>query len=423
MTTRIVSSSDSNSQLNRRRFLGLTSGLSAGALLACAGRAWPQDQAAGRKIRMGVVGGGFGASFQWHEHPNCIVTGVTDLRPERRERLRETYHCDSVYESLEVMIKEAQNIDAIAVFSGALDHVKHAKMCLERGWHVCSAVPACFTLDEAQELKAVVRKTGLHYMMAETSYYRPECILMREMFGKGALGRLFYTECEYYHDRGDLQRLVENKASRFYEPDGNKSWRWGLAPMHYPTHCLGYVTGVTGERITRVSCLGWGTGDHSYLTENAYENPFWNSAAMMQTDRGNIVRCNVFWLCAAHGERAQWFGDKATFYMNKGDVHDSKLKFRTSGDTPTQYDLPIQAGGEIKIPEYWKSDMIPESMRHRSGHGNSHTFISAEFINSLLEKRSPAIDVDAALAMTVPGIVAHRSALKNGEQLEVPQYA
>ena len=294
---------------------------------------------------------------------------------------------------------------------------------MERGWHVISAVPACFTLEEAQQLKEITKRTGLRYMMAETGYYRQECILMRELFKKGALGNLFYTECEYYHDRGDLDALVTNKHTRFYEPDGSRSWRWGYPPMHYPTHSLAYVTGVTGERIARVSCLGWGTNDHPYLTENVYQNPYWNSVAVMQTDLENIVRCNVFWLCAAHGERSQWFGDKSTFYMAKGGVHGSKFKFRTKGETSSRYGLPEQEGGDIRIPEYWKSNMLPKAMQHRSGHGGSHTFISAEFVNALLEEREPAINVDDALAMTVPGIVAQQSALKNGEQLVVPQFA
>ena len=42
-----------------------------------------------RKIRMGVVGGNFGATFWWHEHPNAVVTAVTDLREDRRKRLRD----------------------------------------------------------------------------------------------------------------------------------------------------------------------------------------------------------------------------------------------------------------------------------------------------------------------------------------------
>ena len=76
----------------------------------------------------------------------------------------------------------------------------------------------------------------------------------------------------------------------------------------------------------------------------------------------------------------------------------------------------------MAIPQYWKSDMLPEAMRHASGHGGSAVFISAEFVNALLEGREPEIDLVHSLAMTVPGIVAHQSALKAGEQLEVPQF-
>ena len=38
-------------------------------------------------VRIGVVGGGFGCSFWWHAHPDCEVTAVSDLRPDRRARL------------------------------------------------------------------------------------------------------------------------------------------------------------------------------------------------------------------------------------------------------------------------------------------------------------------------------------------------
>ena len=61
-------------------------------------------------------------------------------------------------------------------------------------------------------------------------------------------------------------------------------------------------------------------------------------------------------------------------------------------------------------------------MRHDSGHGGSAIFISAEFINALVENREPEIDLYESLAMTVPGIVAHQSALKDGELMRIPQY-
>ena len=398
----------------RRSFLEVSGAAAAalaasGTMLAWAGRAYPAESR--KKIRVGVVGGGFGAGFHWHEHPNGVVTGVTDLYPGRRKALQARYKCDAVYDSLEIMVKQAKDIDAVAVFSGAVDHARHVKMCLERGWHVVSAVPVCTSLEEAAMLKEVKEKTGLKYMMAESSYYRQECIFARDLYRAGAFGELFYFEAEYYHDVRDNTK----PNTLGFNPDGSRSWRWGFPPMWYPTHSLGFVTGVTGERIVKVSCLGWGgtvpeIRQHAYRQENAYKNPFFCQSSMMLTDQGHMCRANEFRYCVPYGERAQWFGDKATLYMQVGGLHGNLQRVRDQGAKPVQ------------VPDYWKSDMLPESMRHASGHGGSAVFISAEFINALLEDREPVIDLYESLAMTAPGIVAHQSSLKGGEQLPVPQF-
>jgi predicted dehydrogenase len=126
---------------------------------------------------------------------------VTDLRPDRRDLLRQRYRCDAVYDSLEEMIQKARDIEAVAVFTEATNHEKHVRMCLEHGWHVISTVPACVSLAEAQRLKEVKEKTGLRYMMAETSYYRHHCIAARQLYREGKFGELFYSEVEYYHPK------------------------------------------------------------------------------------------------------------------------------------------------------------------------------------------------------------------------------
>jgi hypothetical protein len=46
-----------------------------------------------------------------------------------------------------------------------------------------------------------------------------------------------------------------------------------------------------------------------------------------------------------------------------------------------------------------------------------------EFVEALLLGRRPLVDVAQALNMTVSGIVAHQSALRDGELLKIPQYA
>lgn len=400
--------------VSRRDFLGLAAG---GSLALATGQLWAQPAwkaapaASGKKIRLGVVGGGFGASFQFHLHPNCEVTGVTDLRPDRRTRLQQTYGCDTVYDSLEEMIEKARDIDAVAVFTGPPDHARHTIMCMERGWHVFCAVPVCHTLEEADQLKETKERTGLQYMMGETSYYRQGTIYVRELEKQKKLGELFYSELDYYHDRHDLEKLATDKTSRFFHPDGTPSWRWGMPPILYPTHSLGFLVGVTRERITRVSCLGWGS-KHPWTESNRYDNPFWNQSALMQTDRGHMARCNVFWLVSASGERATWFGSDGNFHLATHGLHKDVQVNRH----PRSYE-------EVDVPAYWRTaEMLPEPMRVPSGHGGSHTFLSAEFINALLEEREPAVDLYESLAMTVPGIVANESSRKDGEQLKVPNF-
>ncbi|RPI46269.1 MAG: gfo/Idh/MocA family oxidoreductase [Bacteroidetes bacterium] len=366
-----------------------------------------------RKIRMGIAGGGFGRSFQWHEHPNCMVEAVSDLRPERNKALMETYRCSKSYPSLEEMVKDP-GIDAIAVFTEGPNHVKHAIECMRHGKHVISAVPACWgSTEEADRLMEAVKRYGMTYMMAETSYFQQFTISVRKMYHAGEFGDLYYCESEYQHD--GLEAL--------YTENGKMTWRYGCAPMHYPTHCTAHLVSVTGERLTEVLCMGWGD-DSAFLKDNVYNNPFHNESALFKTNRGNAFRVNVWWK-GAHigGERANWIGSKKSFYTDNG--RSATALVTKTGETGTD-----DAGfilNEPKLepydqPEWWNTDMLPVPLRHDSGHHGSHPFLTHEFIDALVNERKPCIDVHEALAYTVPGIIAHESALRGGELLKIPQY-
>ncbi len=95
---------------------------------------------AGKQLRIGVVGGGFGAAFPWHRHPNCKVTAVADLREDRRKRLEEKFECSNAYADFRAMLKDPL-VDAVAVFTGAPHHVPHCVEVMESGRHAISAVP------------------------------------------------------------------------------------------------------------------------------------------------------------------------------------------------------------------------------------------------------------------------------------------
>lgn len=395
--------------LSRRGFLCAAAG-AAGVTAALAEAAAPAElmppvwqQTSERKLRIGVVGGGFGLSFHWHEHPNCVVAAVSDLIPERCQALQQRYGCTTAYPSLEELVKDAK-VEAVAIFTGAPDHARHVLLCLEHGKHVISAVPACLTLEEAAAMKAKKEQTGLTYMMAETSYYRPHTMLARRLFRDGALGELVYCEAEYYHpwQPGSAER--HNLAFR----NGERTWRYGLPPMLYPTHSTAFLVGVTGERLTRVSCVGHRPeGDDMYGPEaNVYKNPFDAGMGMFLTSAGHPFRCNVSWNIHAHGERAQWFGTKGALYSDG------------SGGQPTSVQVVGRNGAAL--PDFMVA--LPPALRVDSGHGGSHPFLTHEFVMALLQERAPAIDLYEALAYTVPGIVAHQSSFRDGEQLPIPSF-
>ncbi|RME29178.1 MAG: gfo/Idh/MocA family oxidoreductase, partial [Candidatus Zixiibacteriota bacterium] len=285
-----------NSAATRREFIQVSAAVGGGMLAADA--LFAGVQPAANKIRLGVVGGRFGASFQWHEHPNCVVQGVTDLRPERRERLRQVYRCDNVYDSYEQMLKEASNdLDAIGIFTEAPNHVRHAKMAMEAGKHVVCAVPAAMSLEECSELIETVEKTGKTFMMAETSYWQQHTISARRFYEAGEFGHLYAAYSMYRH--AGLESL-------WFE-NGKPTWRHGFPPMHYPTHCTAHLIGVTGERLQEVMCIGWGD-DSAAIRGNPYDNPFWNETAHFRTDRGNSFHVEVWWAGAHRGcERAEWY--------------------------------------------------------------------------------------------------------------------
>jgi predicted dehydrogenase len=397
--------------LPRREFVSGTAAAVAG--LALAPKSAPGDEPSDKKIRIGVVGGGFGRSFQWHEHPNCIVEAVSDLRPERRDALMKTYNCQKSYESLEKLILD-KDIQAVAVFTPAPDHVRHCVAALKAGKHVLCAVPAAMSLEECAELLETVKKTGLTYMMAETSYFQQPTISARKFFKDGAFGNLFYTESEYHHP---------GLESLFFE-GGKRTWRHGLAPMNYPTHCTAHLVSVTGERLTDAVCLGWGDND-PIVTDNVYHNPFWNETAFFKTNKGNAFRVAVYWKGAHRGtERAQWYGDKFSFFcphpngLGSVIVRSGKQTEKDSGGFVRQ----LPQFEQYKIPQWWATDLLPAPLRHDSGHEGSHTFLTHEFISALLAGRQPVVNVYEALAYTAPGIVAHQSALKGGQQMKVPQF-
>lgn len=400
------------STISRRKFIG-NAGLGLATIALAPKNVLANDLRFANKIRIGIIGGRFGASFYFHEHPNCIVEAVSDLRKDRRENLMKTYRCTKSYESLALLLKDPK-IDAVFIATPAPDHVKHVIESLQAGKHVLCAVPAALTLEDCYKLRDAVRKSGLTYMMAETSYYRQNTISVRKLYEEGRFGEIFSAAAEYNHP--GLEAL-------WFE-EGEATWRHGLPPLLYPTHCTSFLISVTGERLSEVSALGWGD-QSSLLKNNPYQNPFWNETAFFQTNKNHPFRVEVNWKGAlTNAERAEWRGEKMSFISapTESNEHTIIRSVDKEGKDDAGFQIKTNVTEKYAQMKWWKTALLPEPLRHDSGHDGSHSFITHEFIDALLNNRQPSVNIYESLAYTVPGIIAHESALKKGELMKIPNF-
>jgi predicted dehydrogenase len=342
-----------------------------------------------RKIRVGIVGYGvcrFGADFSFQDHPNVEVAAVSDLFPDRCAELAKECRCEKTYPSLEELVKD-DTLEAVFVATDAPSHARHCIEVLNHGKHVATAVPAVYgSLEDADKLLETVKRTGLKYMMFETSSYRPDCYAMRQIYHAGGFGKLVYSEGEYYHYHS-------------HQLGSYKDWRVGAIPLWYPTHSTAYYVGVTDKPFVSVSCIGSSTGIETWATgNNAYNNKFTDQIALFETAEGGVSR---MLMCKGIrdkvNETGRVFGEKG--WMDGTSYHGAMT------------DLP-----DVSRPA------LPPAV-DPGGHGGSHGQLMNEFVHAILEDRTPLVDIVSALNMTVCGIIANESALKDGERLKVPQYS
>ena len=108
---------------------------------------------------------------------------------------------------------------------------------------------------------------------------------------------------------------------------------------------------------------------------------------MFKTNEGGISRIAGSWdMKNAHGEQGRVYGQKP----------------RSNAVKAVRPALPPGVAG--------------------GGHGGSHGQLTNNFIESILLDKTPIVSVGDALNMTLAGVVAHQSALKDGEWMKIPQY-
>jgi len=389
---------------------------------------------------IGVLGvGQFGSQFAhlFKLHPGVSAVYVVDELPERAAAAQERWGLDGVLGSFEELLES--DVDAVAIFTQRWTHGPLVERALRAGKHVYSAVPMAISEAEIERIIQAVRETKLVYAMGETSYYNPATVFARQQHAAGKFGRIFYTEGDYVHD-------MDLGFYEAYQYSGGERWKETASypPMLYPTHAIGGVLGAVPAHAVSVSCIGVkdDRGDGVFDKDvSMFANDFSNATALFEMNDGGAMRTNemrrVGYPSHLRESRFRFFGTEASFeqlatttvWQDKTKVEDVSEQVETkptmSADDPSLAEVAPELRDAFisgLAPVHDQSRLPEEFLGAPNGHEGSHQFLVDDFVTAVNNRTLPPVNAWVAARFTLPGIVAHESALRGGERLPIRDF-
>jgi predicted dehydrogenase len=372
-----------------------------------------------RRVRIGVVGLGFGAEFVpiYLEHPDVAEVAICDANPEVLAVVGDRFGITRRFGGLQQALHAG--FDAIHLVTPLHLHAAQTIAVLEAGLHCACTVPMALSIADLQAVVAAQRASGKHYMMMETAVYTREFLYVRRMRETGALGRIQFMRGAHYQD---MEHWPE--------------YWMGLPPMFYATHAIAPLLALLHTRATHVHCFG--SGEMREELRRPYGNPYPVETAIFRLEATPVaaeVSRSLFQTARAYTESFTIYGDERSFEWQQLE-DEGPVLFTMEAPQPGR-GRPIRAE-RIQAPD--RQDLLPReiarftqrgvydaSKPHLSflqggGHGGSHPHLAHEFIRSIVERRPPAIDAVTAANWTAAGICAHQSAMAGGVAVPIPRF-
>ncbi|MEI8315538.1 MAG: Gfo/Idh/MocA family oxidoreductase, partial [Verrucomicrobiota bacterium] len=380
-------------------------------------------------ISLGLVGlGGFGSCFAdlFKSHPLVSRVALCDREPDRIKKFadkpewKDKFHPRDAYDSLEAICQS--DVDALVIITQPWLHAPQCLQALEAGKHVYSAVPIISIPDDEEilmwcdRLVNTCRKTGLSYMLGETTFYRPQTMFCRRKAAAGAFGNFIYAEGEYFHDvdshECNLRDVEKARATGKAGQEGKAFMQAYRAkgilggPMHYPTHSTSGPCCVMKAHALKATGYG-------YRNQNA--DPFFNGmafsneTALFQMSNGSTVRICEFREVAGYpgldSETFRVLGTSGMFCEDQWKENHRTAPFTAKPLTTqklTVADMRDPLPPEV-YDEFKKCSLESDVY---GGHGGSHAYLVHEFVSAISERRQPAINIWEAARYMAMGVMA-----------------
>ncbi len=352
-----------------------------------------------KKLKVGIFGLKRGFTFfnLFNSNPYTTVVAVC----EKNEVIKKFFENKNIYFYTDYDKFLEHELDIVVICNYCTEHAPAAIKALNSGKHVLSEVTACKTLAEGVELCRTVEKTGKVYMLAENYCYFSYTQEMKNVYEKGILGEYTYGEAEYIHDCRPIMHIITDQKNH---------WRIWLPPSYYCTHSLGPIITITKTRPVKV--VGF-VVPNILSREVGRLGDDWGIFVCLM-DNGAITRI-ISW---STGPRDSiWY----RIYGTKGAIENNRLK---ETNTINLYTITMDKNLKFKekIKTYPAKFKKYTKKAEKYGHGGSDFFVVWEFVDSIVKNKKPPIDVYMAMDMTLPGILAYKSAYLGNIPLEIPDF-
>jgi predicted dehydrogenase len=218
---------------------------------------------AGRRIRLGMVGGGEGAfigavhriAARLDDHYE-LVAGALSSEPGKALRSAEAIGLPRAYPDYLTMAREEaarpDRIEAVAIVTPNDQHAPAAEAFLRAGIHVICDKPVTTTLADAKRLKAIVQETGLLFAVTHNYTGHPMVRHARQMVREGALGDIRVVQVEYAQDWLTERLEATGQKQAAWRADPKRSGAGGCIG-DVGTHAFNLLHYVTGLKTTELA--------------------------------------------------------------------------------------------------------------------------------------------------------------------------
>ncbi|RMG35437.1 MAG: gfo/Idh/MocA family oxidoreductase [Methanobacteriota archaeon] len=144
------------------------------------------------KIRIGIIGTGFGAKVHAPAmiyHDNFEVVAIAGRNPEKTEKIAKDLEIPHFYTDWRTMLKD-ETFDAVSVSTPPYLHFTMAKAVLENNFHLLLEKPTTETALEAKKLVRLAEENSLVGMMCHEFRYLPHFHFSHDLINQGKIGTI-----------------------------------------------------------------------------------------------------------------------------------------------------------------------------------------------------------------------------------------